>query len=121
VDPVLYPLLLRISGSSGNRTRDLWVCSQHTYQSVLRIQFACVAILFVCVVSGRAGRLRTRSLAIIQLLLSFPDVSAVPHSEAICLLQLRWATVLHSGDRPSAAPRIGPMTAESTAADFGMQ
>jgi hypothetical protein len=28
VDPVPDPLLLRKSGSAGNRTRDLWICSQ---------------------------------------------------------------------------------------------
>jgi hypothetical protein len=28
VDPVPDPLLLRKSGSSGNRPRDLWICSQ---------------------------------------------------------------------------------------------
>jgi hypothetical protein len=28
VDPVPDPLLLRKSGSAGNRTRDPWVCSQ---------------------------------------------------------------------------------------------
>jgi hypothetical protein len=28
VDPVSYPLLLRKSGSAGNRTRDLWICGQ---------------------------------------------------------------------------------------------
>jgi hypothetical protein len=28
VDPVPDPLLLRISGSSGNRTRDPWICSR---------------------------------------------------------------------------------------------
>jgi hypothetical protein len=28
VDPVTDPLLLRKSGSGGNRTRDLWICSQ---------------------------------------------------------------------------------------------
>jgi hypothetical protein len=28
VDPVSDPLLLRKSGSAGNRTRDLWICSQ---------------------------------------------------------------------------------------------
>jgi hypothetical protein len=28
VDPVLDPLLLRKCGSAGNRTRDLWICSQ---------------------------------------------------------------------------------------------
>jgi hypothetical protein len=28
VDPVLDPLLVRISGRSGNRTRNLWICSQ---------------------------------------------------------------------------------------------
>jgi hypothetical protein len=28
MDPVPDPLLLRKSGSAGNRTRDLWVCSQ---------------------------------------------------------------------------------------------
>jgi hypothetical protein len=28
VDPVPYPLLLRKSGSAGNRTRNLWICSQ---------------------------------------------------------------------------------------------
>jgi hypothetical protein len=27
VDPVPDPLLLRKSGSAGNRTRDLWICS----------------------------------------------------------------------------------------------
>jgi hypothetical protein len=28
VDPVPEPLLLRKSGSAGNRTLDLWICSQ---------------------------------------------------------------------------------------------
>jgi hypothetical protein len=28
VDPVPDPVLLRKSGSAGNRTRDLWICSQ---------------------------------------------------------------------------------------------
>jgi hypothetical protein len=28
VDPVPDPLLLRKSGSAGNRTRDLWICNQ---------------------------------------------------------------------------------------------
>jgi hypothetical protein len=28
VGPVPDPLLLRKSGSAGNRTRDLWICSQ---------------------------------------------------------------------------------------------
>jgi hypothetical protein len=28
MDPVSDPLLLRKSGSAGNRTRDFWVCSQ---------------------------------------------------------------------------------------------
>jgi hypothetical protein len=28
VDPVPDPLLLGKSGSAGNRTRDLWICSQ---------------------------------------------------------------------------------------------
>jgi hypothetical protein len=28
VDPVSDPLLLRKSGSAGNRTRDLWICNQ---------------------------------------------------------------------------------------------
>jgi hypothetical protein len=28
VDPVPDPQLLRKSGSAGNRTRDLWICSQ---------------------------------------------------------------------------------------------
>jgi hypothetical protein len=28
VDPVPDPLLLRKSGSTGNRTQDLWICSQ---------------------------------------------------------------------------------------------
>jgi hypothetical protein len=28
VDPVPDPLLLRKSGSAGNRTKDLWICSQ---------------------------------------------------------------------------------------------
>ena len=28
MDPVLHPLLLRKSGSAGNRTRDLCICSQ---------------------------------------------------------------------------------------------
>jgi hypothetical protein len=28
VDPVPHPLLLRKSGRAGNRTRDLWICSQ---------------------------------------------------------------------------------------------
>jgi hypothetical protein len=31
VDPVPDPLLLRKSGSAGNRTRDLWVCSQEVW------------------------------------------------------------------------------------------
>jgi hypothetical protein len=31
VDPVPDPLLLRKSGSTGNRTRDLWVCSQEVW------------------------------------------------------------------------------------------
>jgi hypothetical protein len=31
VDPVPDPLLLRISGSAGNRTRDLWVSSQELW------------------------------------------------------------------------------------------
>jgi hypothetical protein len=32
VDPVPDPLLLRKSGSSRNRTRDLWICSQELWQ-----------------------------------------------------------------------------------------
>jgi hypothetical protein len=28
VVPVPDPLLLRISGSAGNQTQDLWICSQ---------------------------------------------------------------------------------------------
>jgi hypothetical protein len=28
VDPVTDPLLLRKSGSAGNQTRELWICSQ---------------------------------------------------------------------------------------------
>jgi hypothetical protein len=31
VDPVPDPLLLRLSGSAGNRTRDLWICSQELW------------------------------------------------------------------------------------------
>jgi hypothetical protein len=31
VDPVRDPLLLRKSGSAGNRTRDLWICSQELW------------------------------------------------------------------------------------------
>jgi hypothetical protein len=31
VDPVPDPLLLRKSGSAGNRTRDLWICSQELW------------------------------------------------------------------------------------------
>jgi hypothetical protein len=31
VDPIPDPLLLRKSGSAGNRTRDLWVCSQEVW------------------------------------------------------------------------------------------
>jgi hypothetical protein len=31
VDPVPDPLLLRKSGSSGNRTRNLWICSQELW------------------------------------------------------------------------------------------
>jgi hypothetical protein len=31
VDPIPDPLLLRKSGSSGNRTRDLWLCSQELW------------------------------------------------------------------------------------------
>jgi hypothetical protein len=31
VDPVQDPLLLRISGSAENRTRDLWICSQELW------------------------------------------------------------------------------------------
>jgi hypothetical protein len=30
VDPILDPLLLRISGSAGNQTRDLWVLSRNS-------------------------------------------------------------------------------------------
>jgi hypothetical protein len=32
VDPVPDPLLLRKSGSAGNRTQDLWICSQKLYE-----------------------------------------------------------------------------------------
>jgi hypothetical protein len=31
VDPVRDPLLLRISGRAGNRTRDLWICIQELW------------------------------------------------------------------------------------------
>jgi hypothetical protein len=31
VDPVSYPLLLRKSGSAGNRIQDLWICSQEIW------------------------------------------------------------------------------------------
>jgi hypothetical protein len=31
VDPIPDPLLLRKSGSAGNRTRDLWICSQELW------------------------------------------------------------------------------------------
>jgi hypothetical protein len=31
MDPVPDPLLLRISGSAGNRTRVLWICSQELW------------------------------------------------------------------------------------------
>jgi hypothetical protein len=31
VDPVLDPLLLRKSGSTGNRNQDLWICSQELW------------------------------------------------------------------------------------------
>jgi hypothetical protein len=31
VDPVLDPLLLRKSGSAGNQTQDLWICSQEVW------------------------------------------------------------------------------------------
>jgi hypothetical protein len=31
VDPVPDPLLLRISGSAWNRTRDLWICSEELW------------------------------------------------------------------------------------------
>jgi hypothetical protein len=31
VDPVPDPLLLRKSGSAGDRTRDFWVCSQELW------------------------------------------------------------------------------------------
>jgi hypothetical protein len=31
IDPVPEPLLLRKSGSAGNRTRDLWICSQELW------------------------------------------------------------------------------------------
>jgi hypothetical protein len=31
VDPVPDPLLLRKSDSAGNRTRDLWICSQELW------------------------------------------------------------------------------------------
>jgi hypothetical protein len=34
VDPVPDPLLLRKSGSAGNRTRDLWVSTRLERQSV---------------------------------------------------------------------------------------
>jgi hypothetical protein len=36
VDPVPGPLLLRNSGSTGNRTRDLWICSQALWPLDLR-------------------------------------------------------------------------------------
>jgi hypothetical protein len=31
MDPIPDPLLLRKSGSPGNRTRDLWICSQELW------------------------------------------------------------------------------------------
>jgi hypothetical protein len=36
VDPVPDPLLLRKSGSAGNRTRELWICSQELWPLDLR-------------------------------------------------------------------------------------
>jgi hypothetical protein len=37
VDPVPDPLLLRKSGSAGNLTRDLWICSQELCGLVVRV------------------------------------------------------------------------------------
>jgi hypothetical protein len=39
VDPVPDPLLLRKSGSAGNRTRDLWICSQELWTEKLTSAF----------------------------------------------------------------------------------
>jgi hypothetical protein len=31
VDPVIYPLFVRTSGSAGNRARNIWICSQELW------------------------------------------------------------------------------------------
>jgi hypothetical protein len=56
-EPVPHPLLLRKSGGAGNRTKDLWVCSQELsqldhrggrYQAILSVIFKHHYLLLTC-------------------------------------------------------------------------
>jgi hypothetical protein len=42
VDPIPDPLLLRKSGRSGNRTRDLWICSQKLLFPLFRLHYTSI-------------------------------------------------------------------------------
>jgi hypothetical protein len=61
VDLVPNPLLLRISGSAGNRTRNLWICSQEYMQNIIHIGVTwCVAtasLRKLSKVTGQGGHL----------------------------------------------------------------
>jgi hypothetical protein len=46
VDPVPDPLLLRKSGRAGNRTRDLWMCSQKLLTTRPQRQFLNIRLKF---------------------------------------------------------------------------
>jgi hypothetical protein len=47
VDPVPDPLLLRKSGSAGNQTQDLWICSQEDYWTTEAVFVIEIEILLI--------------------------------------------------------------------------